>query len=152
MKISVALLRQGFQLFSSSLKNWIYAFENQCCVVASPLFSFFFSKFYRCVSKLVWHCCMRKDFCIRRKLSFFGGRILMCENQCCVVASAFSAFFFFLQKLDICVRKPMLHGCIALFQFFSSKFDRCVSISVWQCCMRKDFCTRRKLSFFGSRI
>ena len=116
-------------------------------------FSVFFSlKICRCISKLVWHCCMRKDFCIRRKLSFFGGRILMCENQCCVVASAFSAFFFFLQKLDICVRKPMLHGCIALFQFFSSKFDRCVSISVWQCCMRKDFCTRRKLSFFGSRI
>ena len=117
-----------------------------------PFSVFFLSKFYRCVSKLVWHCCMRKDFCIRRKLSFFGGRILMCENQCCVVASAFSAFFFFLQKSNLCVRKPMLHGCIALFQFFSSKFDRCVSISVWQCCMRKDFCTRRKLSFFGSRI
>ena len=57
-----------------------------------PFSVFFLSKFYRCVSKLVWHCCMRKDFCIGKKLSFFGGRMLMCKNQCCGVASAFSAF------------------------------------------------------------
>ena len=72
---------------------------------------------------------------VRKSVSFFIGRRWMCENQCCVVASEFSAFFFFLKKINICVRKSVLFGCISLFQLFS-KFHICSSRFVWHCCMR----------------
>ena len=83
---------------------------------------------------------------------FNSGRIEMCENQCCVVASVFSAFFQIFPKHLICVRKSVLCCCVTPFQFSSPKFHRCVSSSVLHCCIREDSCIRRKLSLFGARM
>ena len=121
MKISVALLRQPFSAFFFFLKKFDICVRKSVLHGCVSFFHLLFWKFHGCVSRSVWHCCMRKVSCIRRKLSFFGGGIWMCENQCCVVASGFSAFFFFLKKSDICVRKSVLRGCFTPFQFFFSQ-------------------------------
>ena len=86
------------QLFSAFFEKFHICVRKsvlRCCVTPFQLFS---PKFYRCVSSSVLHCCIREDSCIRRKLSLFGARMWMCENQCCVVASAFSAFSQLLKK------------------------------------------------------
>ena len=68
VKISVALLRQFFSIF--------------LCV---------FEKFYICVRKSVLRGCFSFFHLFFSK--FNNGRIEMCENQCCVVASVFFVFF-----------------------------------------------------------
>ena len=91
-------------------------------------------------------CCIRKDTCIKRKLSYFGGR--MCENQCCVVALAFQPFLSFSKKFDICVQISVLHCCVTAFHLFPQKFYMCGSRSVLHCCMRKDSCKKKKIQLF----
>ena len=59
----------------------------------------------------------------------------MCENQCSVVASEFSAFFFLLKKLDICVQKSVLRGCFTLFQFFFLFLKNFIYAFKNQCCV-----------------
>ena len=98
VKISVALLRQPFQPFFSFSKKFHTCVQKsvlRCCVTPFQLFS---QKFHRCVSSSVLHCCIREDSCIRRKLSLFGARMWMCENQCCVVASPLLSFFLIKKK------------------------------------------------------
>ena len=149
VKISVALLRQPFQLFPPFFKKFDICVRKsvlRCCVTPFQLFS---PKFYRYVSSSVLHCCISKDSCIRRKLNYFGGRMWMCENQCCIVASAFSAFSHLFSKNFIYAFENQC--CVVaspLFRFFY----RCVSSSVLHCCIREDSCIRRKLSLFGARM
>ena len=86
LRCCVSLFSAFFQKFHICVQKSVL----HCCVTPFHLFP---KKNYMYVSRCVLHCCMRKDSCISKKLSFFGGRMLMCENQCCVVASAFSQLF-----------------------------------------------------------
>ena len=114
MKISVALLRQFFTFFPS-LKNFIYAFENQCCVVASAFFIFFFQKFQMCENQC---CVVASDFF--HFFCFFKNFIYAFENQCCVVASAF--FIFFSQNLIMAELRCVKISVALLRQFLKKNF------------------------------
>ena len=124
-KICIALLhfKLHFKICIALLhKNPVALLQSnqfiKVCLLSAPS-----SKFYRCVSRSVLHCCMRKDSCLRKKLSFFGGRMLMCENQCCVVASAFSAFSHLFSKNFIYAFENQC--CVVaspLFSFFPQNF------------------------------
>ena len=145
--------------------------ENQCCIVASAFFSLllsFFQKFHICVqksvlhccvtpfhlfpkkiymyvSRCVLHCCMRKDSCIRKKLNFFGGRMLMCENQCCVVASAFSAFSHLFSKNFIYAFENQCCVVASAFSSYSQLFPKnLIYVFENQCCLVASWTIDRK--------
>ena len=95
-KISVALLRHHFSAFFLEIL-WVHF---NFCVAMLHLTGLFQLFFQNLIGELQNQCgfVASEKILYKKETQLFGGRMWMCENQCCIVASAFSAFFQLFSK------------------------------------------------------
>ena len=157
VKISVALLRQPFQPFFSFFQKISYIRSKisiallryhffleilwvhfNFCVAMLHLTGLFQLFFQNLIGELENQCgfVASEKILYKKETQLFGGRMWMCENQCCIVASAFSAFFQLFLNFFQKIRYMCLKTSVALLRhLFSAFFKNFIGAFQVLCCI-----------------